>query len=431
MYSTAVYSIYNHSKPFKQGFPGKSQFLSGWTALVEGILFLNLDAFNWEISFRKSTHMVIGVLREGGKENRVALLPENVSALVKRTNTVLIESDAGTSSCASNEEYVDAGARIQTKQYIVRESDIVLKVNPPEEDEIPRGGILVSILNPLVNTAVVKRIAESGSTAFSLDMIPRSSRAQAVDILSSMATIAGYKAVLVAASKLPNFFPMFMSASGTIKPSKVLVLGAGVAGLQALATARKLGAVVEVFDVRPTVKEEVESLGGKFIEVEGAREDTSAGGYAVEQAEEYRKKQQELIHEHAIRSNVVITTAQVPGKKAPLLLRKETVEAMHPGSVIIDMAAGSGGNCELTVKDETIIHKQVRIIGNSNFPSKMPADASKMLGNNYINFLNLLISKEGALNLDFEDEILKSTCITLEGKIVNEKVLEVINFEDE
>ena len=375
--------------------------------------------------------MIIGVLREGGSENRVALLPENVSTLVERNITVLIESDAGTSSCASNEEYVDGGANIQTREYILRESDVILKINPPEENEIPHGKILVSILNPLVNTALIRQLADAEVTAFSLDMTPRSTRAQAVDILSSMATIAGYKAVLVAASKLPNFFPMFMSASGTIKPSKILVLGAGVAGLQALATAKKLGAVVEVFDVRPAVKEEVMSLGGKFIEVEGARDDSTAGGYAVEQTEEYKQKQQALIDEHTIKSNVVICTAQIPGKRAPILLSRETVEAMKPGSVIIDMAAGSGGNCELTVKDETIVHNQVRIIGNSNYPSKMPADASKMLGNNYINFLNLFIDKEGKLNLDFEDEILKSTCITRDSEIINERVLEVINFEEQ
>jgi len=189
--------------------------------------------------------------------------------------------------------------------------------------------------------------------------------------------------------------------------------------------------VVEVFDVRPAVKEEVQSLGGKFIEVEGSREDTAAGGYAVEQTEEYKKKQEELIHNHAIKSNVVICTAQIPGKKAPLLIRKETVEAMHPGSVIIDMAAGSGGNCELTKKDETIIHKQIRIIGNSNFPSRMPADASKMLGNNYVNFLKLIIDDEGNLNLNFDDEIVRSTCMTHEKKIMNEKVLEIITMDGE
>ena len=375
--------------------------------------------------------MIVGVLREGGSENRVALLPENIQTLVKKKITVLIESDAGTSSCASNEEYVDAGAAIQTKEYILKESDLVLKINPPEDKDIPAGKIMVAILNPLSNTDIVQKLAKAGVTSFSLDMVPRSSRAQAVDILSSMATIAGYKAVLVAASKLPNFFPMFMSASGTIKPSKILVLGAGVAGLQALATAKKLGAVVEVFDVRSAVKEEVMSLGGKFIEVEGSTDDASAGGYAVEQTEEYKAKQAQLIHDHAVSSNVVICTAQIPGRKAPLLIHKKTVDEMSPGSVIIDMAAGSGGNCELTKKDETIIYKQIRIIGNSNFPSRMPADASKMLGNNYINFLNLMIDEEGNLNLDFEDDIIKSTCMTHDHEIVNQKVLEIISMESE
>ncbi len=375
--------------------------------------------------------MIVGVLREGGSENRVALLPENIQTLVKKNITVLIESDAGSSSCASNEEYVDAGAAIQTKEYILKESDLILKINPPEDKDIPAGKIMVAILNPLSNTDIVQKLAKAGVTSFSLDMVPRSSRAQAVDILSSMATIAGYKAVLVAASKLPNFFPMFMSASGTIKPSKILVLGAGVAGLQALATAKKLGAVVEVFDVRSAVKEEVMSLGGKFIEVEGSTDDAAAGGYAVEQTEEYKAKQAQLIHDHAVSSNVVICTAQIPGRKAPLLLFKKTVDEMSPGSVIIDMAAGSGGNCELTKKDETIIYKQIRIIGNSNFPSRMPADASKMLGNNYINFLNLMITEDGNLNLDFEDDIIKSTCMTHNHEIVNQKVLEIISLESE
>ena len=374
--------------------------------------------------------MTIGVLREGGKENRVALLPEHIPFLVKKNVSVLIESDAGASSCASNVEYVDAGAAIQTREYILENSDILLRINPPEECKIPAGKILVSILNPLSNTALVKKLAASDVTSFSLDMAPRTTRAQAVDILSSMATIAGYKAVLVAASKLPNFFPMFMSASGTIKPSRVLILGAGVAGLQSLATSKKLGAVVEMFDVRPAVKEEVKSLGGKFIEVKGSKDDTTAGGYAVEQTEEFKKKQSELIHKHAAQSNVVICTAQIPGKKAPLLIPKATVEAMSPGSVIIDMAAGSGGNCELTKKDETVIHERVRIIGNSNFPSKMPADASKMLGKNFTNFLDLMIDEEGNLKLDFDDEIIAGTCITRNGEIQNDRVKEIISFED-
>jgi NAD(P) transhydrogenase subunit alpha len=298
---------------------------------------------------------------------------------------------------------------------------MLFSINVPD-DAIPKGKVVISIMSPLTNDAAVKKLAKAGVASYSLDMIPRSTRAQAVDVLSSMATVAGYKAVLLAASTLPHFFPMFMSASGTIKPSRVLILGAGVAGLQALATARKLGAVVEVFDVRSAVKEEVLSLGGKFVEVEGAVDDAAAGGYAVEQTEEYKKKQGELIHERALQSNVVITTAQIPGRKAPLLIHKETVKGMKPGSVIIDLAASTGGNCELTRNNETVVEHGITIIGNSNLSSTTPADASKMLGRNYLNFLQLMIDDEGKLNLDVDDEIVQHTCITRDGEIVNERV---------
>jgi NAD(P) transhydrogenase subunit alpha len=365
--------------------------------------------------------MIIGVLREGKNENRVVLLPEHVSSLVKKSIDVWVEKDAGKTAYASNEEYTSAGASVKSRADVLKGSDVLFSINAPE-DTIPKGKVLVSILNPLSNTASVDKLAKAGIHSFSLDMIPRSTRAQSVDVLSSMATVAGYKAVLVAAASLPNFFPMFMSASGTIKPSKVLILGAGVAGLQALATARKLGAVVEVFDVRSAVKEEVLSLGGKFVEVEGAKDDASAGGYAVEQSEEYKKKQGELIQERAKQSNVIITTAQIPGKKAPLLIQKETVEAMKPGSVIIDLAAATGGNCELTRNNETIVHHEVTIIGNSNFASTTPSDASKMLGKNFLNFLDLMVDEEGKLNLDVEDEIVQHTCITKNGEVVNERV---------
>ena len=242
-----------------------------------------------------------------------------------------------------------------------------------------------------------------------------------------MATVAGYKAVLEAAANLPNFFPMFMSAAGTIRPAKILILGAGVAGLQAIATSRKLGAVVEVFDVRAAVKEEVMSLGGKFVEVEGATDDKAAGGYAVEQSEEFKRKQAEAIHNHAIKANVLICTAQIPGRQAPLLIRKETVEAMKAGSVIIDLAASTGGNCELTQNDATIVHNGVKIIGNSNYASGMPNDASKMFGNNVLNFLKLIIDKDGNMNLNFEDDIVKGTCIIHHKEIVNERVKAAMN----
>jgi NAD(P) transhydrogenase subunit alpha len=368
--------------------------------------------------------MTIGVLRESDKENRVCLLPEHIPSLVKKNISVLVESDAGKASFADNDQYEEAGAVVKKRDQVLKEADVLLALDVSADEKIPGGKVLVSVFSPLTNRDLVNKLAESGVVSYSLDMIPRITRAQAVDVLSSMATIAGYKAVLIAASHIPHFFPMFMSASGTIKPSRVLILGAGVAGLQALATARKLGAVVEVFDVRSAVKEEVLSLGGKFIEVKGAEEDQAAGGYAVEQSEEYQRKQGELIHKHAVQSNVIITTAQIPGKKAPILIHTTTVDSMKPGSVILDLAAATGGNCELTRNDETYVHHRVTIIGNSNIPSTMPSDASKMLGRNMINFLELMIDSEGALNLDVDDEIVQKTCITRNGKTVHERLQE-------
>ena len=365
--------------------------------------------------------MTIGVLKEGGNENRVVLLPEHVAGLVKKDFQVLVEKGAGSKAFASDESYTEAGAGLGNRSQILKDADMIFSIHAPGEG-IVKGKILISILSPLTNKELVDRLAKAGVTSYSLDMIPRSTRAQAVDVLSSMATVAGYKSVLIAAGSVPKFFPMFMSASGTIKPSRVLILGAGVAGLQALATARKLGAIVEVFDVRAAVKEEVLSLGGKFVEVEGAKDEASAGGYAVEQTEEYKKKQAELIQQHARQANVVITTAQIPGREAPVLITKETVADMQPGSVIVDLAASTGGNCELTKNDETVVTGGVTIIGNSNFASTMPSDASKMLGNNYLNFLNMMIDEEGKVNLDIEDEIVQQTCITRDGAIVNERL---------
>jgi len=365
--------------------------------------------------------MTIGVLKEGNGENRVVLLPEHAAKLVKKEFTVLVEKGAGLAAYEADANYQEAGATIRSKAEILKEADILFSIHPPSE-VLLKGKVLISILSPLTNKKGVEKLAKEGVISYSLDMIPRSTRAQAVDVLSSMATVAGYKSVLVAASALPGFFPMFMSASGTIKPSRVLILGAGVAGLQALATARKLGAVVEVFDVRAAVKEEVLSLGGKFVEVEGAKDEASAGGYAVEQSEEYKQKQAEMIQQHAIQSDVVITTAQIPGRKAPVLITKKTVGSMKAGSVIIDLAASTGGNCELTEDNKTIESGGVTIIGNSNFASTTPSDASKMLGNNYLNFLDLMFDEEGKLNLDVEDEIVQDSCITREGSIVNERV---------
>jgi len=369
--------------------------------------------------------MIVGILKEQAPENRVSLLPEAITSLASLKTGVLVQSGAGKNAFADDLQYSEAGAKIVSENEIFEKSDMILKVNVPNESEIAKlkpGQVLTGTLNPLMNKKLVSKLKDTGITTFSLDAVPRITRAQAMDVLSSMATVAGYRAVLEAAFNLPTFFPMFMSAAGTIKPAKVLILGAGVAGLQAIATARKLGAVVEAFDVRASVKEEVQSLGASFVEVEGAVDDASAGGYAVEQTEEFKKKQGELIQQHALKSDIVICTAQIPGRKAPVLIKKETVENMKPGSVIVDMAASTGGNCQLTENDKTIIHNDVKIIGNSEYPSGMPVDASRMYGKNLINFIKLIIDEEGNLNLNFEDEIVKGACITHNKEIVNERV---------
>jgi NAD(P) transhydrogenase subunit alpha len=373
--------------------------------------------------------MIIGLIKESGKERRVALLPEVIAALVKLNVPVMVEKNAGERSYVSDEDYIEAGATIHSKKEVVTESGMIVKINPPTDEELgwmKEEQIFLGVLNPLVDHEIVKKLATARVTGFSMDIIPRTSRAQAMDILSSMATVNGYKAVLTAANTLPKFFPMFMTAAGTITPAKVLILGAGVAGLQALATSRKLGGVVEVFDVRAAVKEEVTGLGGKFIDVEGARDEKSAGGYAVEQTEEFKSRQAQAIHDHAVKSDVIICTAQIPGKKAPVLLKKETVEAMKPGSVIIDIAASSGGNCELTKDGETIVIHGITIIGNSFFTIDMPYDASKMFGKNVLNFLKLMISPTEGFRINWEDDIVKGTCVTYNNEIINERVKALI-----
>jgi len=375
--------------------------------------------------------MKIGVLKESGKEKRVAVLPEHIPHLSKFGLEIIVEKDAGEGSYKADSEYIDAGAAIFDRKKLLSTADIITSVSAPGKETLEKleeGKILIGTYNALSDPDMVKTLVKKKVSAFSLDLIPRITRAQAMDVLSNMATVAGYKAVLTSAIELPKFFPMFMTAAGTIKPAKVLILGAGVAGLQAIATARKLGAVVEVFDVRSAVKEEVKSLGGKFIEVEGATEDQSAGGYAVEQTEEFKQRQSQMIQDHAAKSDVIICTAQIPGKKAPVLVKKETVELMNPGSVIIDLAASSGGNCELTENDKTVIHKEIKIVGQSNFPSTMPSDASKMYGTNLVNFTKLFFDEEGNFNIDFDDEILKNTCLAHNGEIVSERIKTLINI---
>ncbi|MCG9478726.1 MAG: Re/Si-specific NAD(P)(+) transhydrogenase subunit alpha [Actinomycetia bacterium] len=373
--------------------------------------------------------MELGILKEPGYENRVAIMAEVVKALTALKVNVGVEKGAGERSMVSDSEYREAGASIAAREEIFKKSDMLIMINPFGQSELKllsREKVIVAILNPFFNKELVAGLAENEITSFSMELIPRITRAQAMDTLSSMATIAGYKAVLDAAFHLPRFFPMFMSAVGTIKPAKVLILGAGVAGLQAIAISRKLGAVVEVFDVRAAVKEEVESLGGRFIEVEGVTVGKNTGGYAVDQTQDFKKRQGELIHRHSLAADVVICTAQIPGKKAPILIHKETVENMKAGSVIVDLAASTGGNCQITQNNEVIQYNKVTIIGKSNYPSDMPNVASNMFGKNILNFLKLIIDEEGNLELNFEDEIVKGTCLTHKGKIVNERVKSVI-----
>ncbi len=369
--------------------------------------------------------MIIGVLKEPDFDNRVSLLPESIKVLDKINASLIIETGAGTRAMAIDDEYKKAGADIRSRDEVLKNSDVLLSINQPDDGTIGKlkpKQVLISVFNPLAERDKVKELLKTPNTYFSMDMIPRTTRGQAMDILSSMATIAGYKAVLDSALRLPNFFPMFMTAAGTIRPAKILILGAGVAGLQAIAIARKLGAVVEVFDVRSAVKEQVESLGGKFVEVEGATEDNAAGGYAVEQTEDFKKKQKQLIHDRAVLSNVIICTAQIPGRRAPVLIEKETVDEMRPGAVIIDLAASTGGNCAYTENNKVVNIHGVSIVGNSNYPSEMPNDASRMYGNNLLNFLKLIVDADGKLKIDFDDEIVKGTCIIHDKNIVSDRL---------
>lgn len=366
--------------------------------------------------------MTIGVLKEPSHETRVSLLAEAVATLTKKGITVWVEDGAGEKAFCSNAEYEKAGAVIKSREEALSSSQIVLTIHPPETAISPSSAIFIGVYQPLYNPDQVKEWAEKNLTVFSLDMLPRTTRAQAMDVLSSQANIAGYKAVLTASTVYPRYFPMFMTAAGSIAPAKVLILGAGVAGLQAIATARRLGAVVEVFDTRPAVKEEVMSLGAKFIEVEGAADASKAGGYAVEQTEDYRQKQQQRIADSIAKADIVITTAQIPGKKAPLLITEDMLKTMRNGSVIIDLAAATGGNTPVTQNDKTIQYNGVAIIGNSNLPATMPGDASKLYGKNVLNFLQLIITKEGELNLNWDDDLVKGSCIVHNGAIVHERL---------
>ncbi len=373
--------------------------------------------------------MIFGILRESEDERRVAMLPDEVETLVKAGHSILVENKAGEGSNFTDEKYSNIGAKLAGKKELFESAEFVVKINLPTEEEISflkSGQYFMSILQPVLNSKLIQRLTEKKVTLFSLDAIPRITRGQSMDVLSSQSTVSGYKAVLTAANLYPRFFPMLTTAAGTIAPAKMLIIGAGVAGLQAIATARRLGAVVEVFDTRPEVKEQVQSLGAKFVEVEGAADASKAGGYAVEQSEEYKKRQKEAIHKSAQKADIIITTALIPGRKAPVLITKEMVQDMRAGSVIIDLASVMGGNCELTQDKKTIVEHGVTIVGNSNLQGTVPIDASKMFGKNILNFLKNMTNKEGKIQLNLEDEIVSGTCISHNGEIRHAATVEAL-----
>jgi len=362
--------------------------------------------------------MKIGIPKEtAAGERRVALVPDLVAPLRKLGLEVLVEAGAGTEAFFADADYEKAGAKIVPK--VFGEADIVLKVQKPTEKEVTafrEGAALIALLQPASNADLIQKLAQRKVTVFALELLPRISRAQSMDALSSQANVAGYKAVLIAATALGKYLPMMTTAAGTIRPAKVLVLGAGVAGLQAIATARRLGAVVWGYDVRAVVKEQIESLGAKFLEFDlGVKDAQDKGGYAKELSEEAKRKQQQMLGEKTKEFDVVITTALIPGKPAPRLITKETVAGMKPGSVIVDLAAEAGGNCELTEPGREVVKHGVTIIGLTNLPSTLPTHASQLYARNVVELLKLMV-KDNKLNLDFNDEIIKGTCVTHDGQ---------------
>jgi NAD(P) transhydrogenase subunit alpha len=366
-------------------------------------------------------------------EKRVGLIPETVSRLAGEAD-ILIEAGAGAGSSISDDEYAEAGATIAPDARTLYErADLVIKVQAPTDDEVAQmhqGATLISFLAPLIHHDRVRALADRGVTSLAMDAVPRITRAQSMDALSAMSTIGGYKAALLAADHLPKFFPLLMTAAGTIAPAKVLVIGAGVAGLQAIATARRLGAVVEAYDTRPVVKEQVESLGARFVEIDtGAQDTQEASGYARAATEEELRRQQEGLNDHIAKSDVVITTALVPGKPAPRLIPASAVAAMRPGSVILDLASEAGGNCELSEPGETVVREGVTIMAPLNLPSMLPVHASQMYARTIQNLLALLL-RDGRIELNLDDEILKGMCITRDGKIIHEQTRRAMGLED-
>jgi NAD(P) transhydrogenase subunit alpha len=373
----------------------------------------------------------LAVIRESRPgEDRVAIVPEVAAKLASTGVEVVVEAGSGVRARFSDEDFRQAGATVVgDAAAALSGAALVARVQPPTTEEVaslPEGVSLISFLQPVAAADTVSALAARGATVYSLDLLPRISRAQSMDALSSQATVAGYRAGLSAAEHLAKFFPMFMTAAGTVPPAKVLVMGAGVAGLQAIATARRLGAVVRAYDVRAAAKEEVQSLGAKFVEL-GLETQDGAGGYAKEQSAEYLAKQQELLAAEVAASDVVITTAQIPGRKAPVLVTTAMVEGMSEGAVIVDMAADSGGNCELSVAGEDVQFQGVTIVGLSNPPASMPTHASFLYARNIANFLGLLV-KDGELAPDFDDEIVAGTCVVRAGQVVHGPTAEALGL---
>ncbi len=380
--------------------------------------------------------MLIGVLKERyPNEKRVSLVPSEVAKLLKKGAGILVERGSGEAAGFSDEEYAQAGAELVERAEVFDRADILLKVrdlmadrdNFLQEAEKYRGKTIIGFLEPFSVGDIYEKVRELKLTAFAMELIPRITRAQSMDALSSMATVAGYKAVLIAANMLPKMFPMLMTAAGTVLPAKVFVVGAGVAGLQAIATAKRLGAVVQAYDIRPAAKEQVLSLGAKFVELGLESEQAEdKGGYAKAMDEEFYRRQREMMKEVVGESDVVITTAMVPGKRAPVLITEDMVKGMRPGSVIVDLASERGGNCELTVPGEVVEKYGVRIVGAVNLPSQVPHDASQMYARNVVNFLSLIL-KDGELKIDTEDEIVRETLLFKEGELVSERIKEFVS----
>ena len=375
--------------------------------------------------------MRVAVLKETrSAENRVALVPLGVKNLVKRGLTVTVQTGAGETSGVSDLMYREAGAEIAASaQETLEDAKLILVVNPPSSNELAHlseGSILVGFLDPLSDPDLVSRLIELKVTGISMELVPRITRAQSMDALSSQATVAGYKAVLLAANHLPKFLPMFTTAAGTIRPAKALILGAGVAGLQAIATARRLGAIVEAFDVRPAVKEQVESLGASFLESEEEVTAEGEGGYAKELTEDQHSKELELIGSALIDTDIVITTAQIPGREAPVLITEDMVKTMKYGSVIVDLAAESGGNCELSEAGETVLAHGVQILGPSNLPTTIPVHSSQMYSKNIVTLISEFLGEDGQLQLDFENDVVGPSTVTHGGEIQNERVKSVM-----